>query len=301
MREDEDLEDTAGTLPRRQLGRMLREARQATGMSIEHAARLMEWGTSTLSRLERGQTERIRIRDVLGLCELYGLDEEQTAVIQELAEQAPVRSWWRSYDDVMLAKFNVFVGLEAGASEVAIFQPLIVPGLLQTADYARILDRQYFPDDPEEEIDRRVEVRSQRQHRITRKRHPIRLSVVLHEAVLRTVVGSPAVMAAQLRFIADVSTRENVEVRILPFRAGFPVGRVISSFIVMSFPRNIRGGPVEPDIVYAESFTGDVYLERREDVRRCREAFSRLHAATLAARPSRDLLREIAREYDSDR
>ncbi|ONM50743.1 helix-turn-helix domain-containing protein [Nocardia donostiensis] len=298
---DDEPEDTGSTLPRRQLGRLLREAREATGMSLEEAARLMEWGKSTLSRLERGKSERVRVREVSGLCELYGTDDEKTAAIKELAGQAPVRSWWRGYSDVIAAKFKPYIGLEAGASELAIFQPLIVPGLLQTADYARTLDKQYFPNDSDEELERRVALRIQRQHIATRRRQPVRLVVVLHEAVLRTVVGGPRVMAAVCRHIADLSTRENIEVRILPFRAGFPTGIVVSPFIIMTFPKDSRGKPVEPTIVFAESFTGDVYLESSDDVRRCRETFRSLLRATIDVRPSRDLLREIAREYESER
>ncbi|MFC9995733.1 helix-turn-helix domain-containing protein [Nocardia sp. NPDC127526] len=298
---DDEPEDTGSTLPRRQLGRLLREAREATGMSLEEAARLMEWGKSTLSRLERGKSERVRIRDVIGLCELFGTDEEKTAAIRELAEQAPVRSWWRSYGDVIAARFNTYLGLEAGASELAIFQPLIVPGILQTTDYARTLDRQYFSRDTDEELDRRVGIRMQRQHIITRQRQPVQLSVVLHESVLRTTVGSRQIMAGQLRHIADLSTRDNIQVRILPFRAGFPAGIVVSQFIIMSFPKDSRGKPVEPTVVFAESFTGDVYLEETGDVRRCRETFRTLQRATLDDRPSRDLMREIAREHDSER
>ncbi|NNH72866.1 helix-turn-helix domain-containing protein [Nocardia uniformis] len=297
----DDWEHTGSTLPRRQLGRFLKEAREGVGLTLERAAALMEWNKSTLSRMERGLTEKVRIRDVLALCENYGLDEEKSAAARELAEQAPGRTWWRSYSDVIAAKFNTYVGLEAGASELAIFQPLIVPGLLQTADYARTLDRQYFRDDSDEDLERRVALRIQRQHLVARQRQPVRLSVVLHESVLRTTVGGPRIMAAQLRRIADLSTRDNVGVRILPFRAGFPTGSVVSQFIVMTFPNDGKIKPVEPTIVFAESFAGDVYLEERNDVHRCQQAFHTLLAATLDDRPSRDLMRELARDYDSER
>ncbi|MEV4127421.1 helix-turn-helix transcriptional regulator [Nocardia sp. NPDC049707] len=300
MIDDDEPEAIGSTLPRRQLGRYLKDAREGAGLTMERAATLMEWNKSTLSRLERGLTEKVRVRDVLGLCEVYGLDQEKVDAAKQLAEQTPARSWWRSYGDVIAAKFNTYVGLEGGASELAIFQPLIVPGILQTADYARILDRQYFPKDSDEELERRVALRIQRQHSVTRQRQPVQLSVILHENVLRTVVGGPRVMAAQLRHIADLSTRENVQIRVLPFRAGFPTGIVVSQFIIMTFPKDSRGKPVEPTIVFAESFTGDVYLEGVDDVRRCRQTFRSLLAATLDDRPSRDLVREIAREYERE-
>lgn len=298
--DDDGSEAVGSTLPRRQLGRYLREAREGAGLTVERAATLMEWHKSTLSRLERGLTEKVRVRDVSGLCEVYGLDSEKADAARQLAEQTPARSWWRSYGDVIAAKFNTYVALEGDASELAIFQPLIVPGILQTADYARTLDRQYFPDESDEELDRRVSLRMQRQHRITRRRQPVRLSVILHENVLRTVVGGPQLMTGQLRHIVDLGTRENIQVRVLPFRAGFATGHVVSQFIVMTFPEDSRGKPVEPTIVFAESFTGDVYLEGKDDVRRCRQMFQSLLAATLDERPSRDLMRVIAREHESE-
>ncbi|MEV6137169.1 DUF5753 domain-containing protein [Nocardia sp. NPDC051990] len=134
-----------------------------------------------------------------------------------------------------------------------ICHPVIVPGILQTADYARTLDRHYFPNDSDGELERHVALRMQQQHSVTRQRQPVRLSVILHENVLRTIVGGPRVMAAQSRHIADLRTRENVQVRVLPLRAGLPTGAVVSQFIVMTFPKDSRGKPVEPTIVFAES------------------------------------------------
>src|SRR5437899_8417723 len=96
-RMSEEPEDTGTTLPRRQLGRLLREARTATGMSLDEAAALVQWSRPTLSRLERGETEKVRFREVLALCEVYGLSAEATAVARGLAEQAPVKSWWHGY------------------------------------------------------------------------------------------------------------------------------------------------------------------------------------------------------------
>ncbi|WP_067698381.1 helix-turn-helix domain-containing protein [Nocardia jejuensis] len=301
MTDGDEPTETGSTLPRRQLGRFLREAREGAGLTVEQAATVMEWNKSTLSRLERGLTEKVRVRDVLSLCDAYGLDDKKTAAAKSLAEQTPAKSWWHAYADLIPAHSNLFVGLEAGAKVLTIFQPLIVPGLLQTADYARALDRTYFPADTESELDRRIELRTQRQHVILRQRRPAEALIVLHEAVLHTVVGSRRAMAAQLRHIADLSTRENIEIRLMPFRAGFPLGMPLPPFIIFQFGKDPRGKLTEPTVVFAESFAGAMYFERPTEVGMYREAFNKVQHATLDARPSRDLIREIAREHDSER
>lgn len=301
MNDEEEAGDTGSTLPRRQLGRFLRNARESAGLTVERAAELMEWNKSTLSRLERGLTERVRVRDVLGLCEVFGLDADQAAAAKSLAEQTPAKSWWHAYADLIPAKINLLVSLESGTKTLTIYQPLIVPGLFQTADYARALDRTFFPGDTEAELDRRVELRVLRQNVILRARQPAQALAILHEAALRTVVGNQQVMAAQLRHVADLSIRENIEVRVLPFRAGFPLGMPLTPFFIYQFGKDARGKQLEPTIVFAESFAGAMYFERQTEVRMYREAFRTVQHATLDARPSRDLIREIAREFDSDR
>ncbi|MFR9771814.1 helix-turn-helix domain-containing protein [Nocardia sp. SC052] len=298
---DGQADETGSTLPRRQLGRYLREAREGAGFTLERAASLMEWHKSTLSRLERGSTDRVRTRDVSGLCEIYGLNEERTAVATGLAEQTPAKSWWHTYGDLIPAWFNLYVGLEAGAEALATYQPLLIPGLLQTPDYTRAIDRLYFTNDSEEELERRIQVRAQRQRLLTRSRQPTRASFVLHEAVLRTVVGNRRVMAAQSRHIADMCALENVEIRILPFHTGLPLGAALPPFTILDFAQDVRGKLTEPPIVYCENYTGSAYLEGRVDVLKFREAFALLRRASPDARPSRDLMRQIAREFDCER
>ncbi|WP_433761789.1 helix-turn-helix domain-containing protein [Nocardia sp. CA-135398] len=207
---------------------MLRDARTAAGLSLESSARLMDWGKATLSRLENGKTEKVRARDLQALAELYMVSADDLEAWKELAAQAPVRSWLRTYSDVLTPKFNTYVQLESAASELAIFQPLVFPGLLQTQAYADAMNRITQPRIPDEDLDRLATLRTQRQHLITRARQPTRLLVVVHENVTRTVVGGSAVMAEQLRHVADIGTRENVEIRLLPYHVGFPTGRVFS-------------------------------------------------------------------------
>lgn len=301
MPEDE-VEDIGTTLPRRQLGRLLRDARTALGLNLDDAAALMQWTRPTLSRLERGEIERIKVRDIVGFCEAYGLGKEKTAVAQGLAEQAPAKSWWHAYSDLIPAWANLFVGLESGATTLTSFQPLVVHGLLQTADYTRAIDRLYFPDDNEDELERRVQVRAQRQHILTRSRQPTTAAIILHESVLRTVVGDNRVMAAQCRRIADMSTRDNVDIRVMPFRAGLPLGAALPPFTILEFNRGARGNQViEPPQVYCEGYVGSAYLEKRADVLAFRQAFRKLRHASLDPRPSRDMLREIAGRYEAER
>ncbi len=289
------------TLPRRQLGRHLRESRESIGLTLVEAAKLMQWGKSTLQRLEKGQTERIRTHDVGLLCEIYQLKTQQTADLVALAEQAAVKNWWQAYGSLISPNFDVYMGLESSAREIVLFQPAAVPGIFQTADYTRTLDRLFFPDDSEDELDRRVELRLRRQGVITRKKQPAKLMAILHEAALRTVVGSPKMLAAQLRRLADLSTEPNIDIRVLPFRAGLPVGFSTGPFVILDFGLTTKGEPIEPTVVYAEAFTGAMYFEDDADVDRYRDAYRTILRATLDDRASRDLLREMAREYERER
>ncbi|MEU2087903.1 helix-turn-helix domain-containing protein [Nocardia beijingensis] len=294
-------DETGSTLPRRQLGRHLRDAREALGMTLIESAKLMEWGKSTLQRLEKGQTEKIRSHDIRLLCEQYQLGDERTRDLLALAEQTAVKSWWHDYGSLITPAFDVYMGLESSARELTLFQPSVVPGLLQTADYARALDSVFFPDDSAEEIDRRVQLRGRRQGHITRKKRPATFTAVLHEAVLRTVIGSRKVMAAQCHHLADLSGRQNIDLRVLPFWAGLPVGWSTGPFVILDFDVDKKGRSEEPSIVYVESFTGGIFLERLADLSRYRDAYRLIQRAALAVQPSRDLLRVIAKEYEGGR
>ncbi|MBY8858636.1 helix-turn-helix domain-containing protein [Nocardia sp. CA2R105] len=300
--ENDEPEELGSSLPRRELGRLLREARDAAGLTLQQAADLMEWGKTTLQNHETAKTAKIREREIRELCELYGVDDpDRIEGMLQLARETAGQSWWRSFDDVMKAKFDTYIGLEAGASVLDIFQPLVLPGLLQTPEYTKALDRLAFPKDSKDALDRRAALRMHRQHLITRTRKPARISVILTQAVLQGMVGGPGVMGPALRHVADLSTRDNVEMRVLPSRSGLPTGYAVSQFIIMGFPK-VRGRrQTEPAMVYAESFAGDVYLQGREDVARFRSVFRSLQSAALDVRRSRDMIREIAREYDSER
>ncbi|WP_245722107.1 helix-turn-helix domain-containing protein [Nocardia crassostreae] len=209
-----------------------------------------KWATS-LGRLEKGENSRIKSRDIQAACDLYGVPEDLTAALVGLARQANVKNWWHQYGDLIPKDFDVYVGLEAAASKVITYQPDLVPGLLQIADYDQVLAERW-PDDTDEERARRLQLKMQRQKIITRKTQPVVLDVVVGEAALRRVAGSRSIMAAQLRHLADRSAVDNVELRVLRSAAGFPGGISMPPFVVLQYGESAPGEPVEPPVVFLE-------------------------------------------------
>ncbi|WP_330179481.1 helix-turn-helix domain-containing protein [Nocardia sp. NBC_01503] len=285
------------TLPRRQLGRYLREGREAMGLTIVEAAALLQWGKSTLHRLERGQSDRVRIVDIRELCTIYGFDEPMTTAMLGLAQQAAVKSWWHEFGDLIPENFSVYMGLEASARRLTTFQPDLVPGLLQTFDYAWVLFQNVYPEANDAEISARVKVRMTRQALITRSAQPTSLQVLLGETVVRRMIGSRTVMAAQLRSLADSTARPNITIRVVPFSAGMPTGEQTGPFVILGFDSDGKGKSVDPTVVYAEGFTGDMYSEKTHIVERYAAAFDRMRNAAFDEAESRSLLRQAAKEY----
>jgi transcriptional regulator with XRE-family HTH domain len=294
------MDDQPGsTLPRRQLGRALREAREGAGFTLERAAQLMEMGKTSVGRIEKGQNDKVKLRDVEAFGKLYGLSSERIEELTTLAQQTATKGWWHASHHLIAPVFKTYLGLESGVSALSVYQPVIVPGLLQVADYASNIERPYYPGDTQEDLERRVLLRMRRAAILTRKYSPITADFVVHESVLHTIVGSSAVMSTQMRHMADMSTLPNVTVRILPFAAGFPVDKgPVLPYIILDFPLNSREFGAEPPVVYTETTIGSMFFEDGNDVKRYREIHESLRRATLEEKPSRDLLRQVARRYE---
>ncbi|MFD8247807.1 helix-turn-helix domain-containing protein [Nocardia sp. NPDC059691] len=292
-----DEEGPSSTLPRRQLGRFLRDRREAAGFTIAEAAKLVDLSRAVLQRLETGQIQKVRKQDAQALCELYGVDATDTKAAVDLAVQAKAKSWYHAYGGLYSGAFNMYVGLEAAARRLTMYHEH-VPGLLQTADYARAVIAAY-PEFSSEDIERRVEHRLRRQAIVTRKTKPITLEVLLHESALHRMVGGPKIMSAQHRHLAETSKLPNVTLRIHPFSAGLTWGMPHGLFIIMEFASNAKGVPVEPPIVYLEGGPAqDVYLEKAGEIRLYSELASGIRDACLGEVESRDLLRRVARSYE---
>jgi hypothetical protein len=179
------------------LGRQLQELRVRAGLSFEAAAEAIFVSAWTIRRMENGEVG-LKLNNVRGLLARYGVAGPEIEAFLTLAREANRPGWWHSYSDVLPSWFRIYVGLEEAASLIRCYEPQVVPGLLQTREYARALTVAGFPDAGDEEIERRVSLRMARQSLLTRP-DPPRLWAVIEEAALRRMVGGPTVMAGQLK------------------------------------------------------------------------------------------------------
>ncbi|MGC4886637.1 helix-turn-helix domain-containing protein [Micromonospora sp. DT227] len=287
--------DTDGSaLLRRRIGRRLAELRKARGLSQEKAAAALERSPATISRIEAGDP-RVRFRDieVRAMVELYEAsraDREELLALAAETRSSGASAWWHDYTNTSLPSwFGLFVQLEAGAKRIRQYEPESIPGLLQTREYARQVTAVPQGLIDAHEVDRQVDLRMERQRLLTDPRPP-HLSVVLSEAVLRRTVGGPEVMAAQLQRLLDVSQQPSVTVRIIPFDAGVH-GGMTSAFTILSFPESPgTADPVEPPLVYVDSLTGALYLDKPTEVAAYELAWGDLTSRALDEKTSRKFI-----------
>jgi hypothetical protein len=187
-------------------------------------------------------------------------------------------------------------GLEAAASRLCWFEQELVPGLFQTEDYARTLIRADNPAVDDAEIGRRVDLRMARQAIVRRLIDPPALRVALNESVLSRPVGGGGVMAGQLHRLAEAAELPNVALRVVPFAVGFHPGMLSGSFTILRFPLNGGGVESEPDTVYADLFTGALYLDKPSETERYTNAFEAVWQASLDESSSRDLIKQSAED-----
>lgn len=256
-------------------------------MSITEVATRLGWQGSKLSRIENRQIG-ISTADVRRLLDLYGVDDpRQVNRLLDIARRARERGWWESYGATLPTETRTMIGIEAEASLIQTYHQALVPGLLQTPDYARAVIRAARPSDSQEIIDQRVEVRLARQALLEEKDAP-QLWVVINEGAIRQVVGSSAIMAAQLRHLTEERDRLNVVIQVLPFSAGEHPA-MVGSFSLYSFPAQDETGAV-----YIETMNSALILEKPHDLETYGDAFNRIRAAALAPRDTRDLISSLA-------
>ena len=271
------------TLRRRELGARLRALRLERGLTVEQVAESLLCSASKVSRMETGHSSAT-LRDVRDLCRIYGLTEAaQVAHLMDLAREGKQQGWWQSHE---LDYFATYVDLEQAATVTSYFQSSIVPGLLQTPEYARAMYQGGLPAElTPERSDELINVRLRRQQILTGESPP-RLHTVLDEAVLHRVVGGPATMAAQLRHLVKVANMPNVTLQLIPFKTGAHPG-MDNMFNILEF------GDLVPPIVYAEGLMGWLYIEREHEVARYQRVFEHLRSIALNPQESIELIFRI--------
>ena len=250
------------------LGSQLRMLREVKGITREEAGYAIRASGSKISRMELGRVS-FKERDVTDLLRLYGVDEDEAATLVELAIQANSPGWWHKYGDVLPDWFQVYVGLEEAASLIRLYEVQFVPGLLQTADYARAGVRLGQPGAAPDEIERRISLRLARQELLTKPGGP-RLWAIVDEAALRRPIGGREVMRAQLVQLLEATEQPQVTLQVMPFRSGGHAAEA-GAFTIMRFPE-----PDLPDVVYLEQLTSALYLDKRDDVEKYTEVMERL-------------------------
>jgi transcriptional regulator with XRE-family HTH domain len=270
------------------LGRRLQERRQNAGVSLEDAANALRVKPLTIRRLEKAEVG-LKPLYVEILLALYGADRQEIEEFVALAERANEPGWWHPYRDVLPNWFSAYVSLETAARTLRTYEPHYVTGLLQTPRYARGVLGGGFPNDRDEDLLRRVDLRLRRQSLLDRADAPT-LWVVMEEAVLHRVVGGPEVMREQIDRLLEVSELQHVSVDVVPFTAGAHVG-ACAPFTYFRFEE-----PELPDIVYTEILSGAVYLDQRSDVAAHLEAHNRMSLLTSDT-DSRSLLNRMRKEY----
>jgi transcriptional regulator with XRE-family HTH domain len=280
--------DHIPTVRQRRLAQALRELRHEAGLTQDAVAARMGWHTSKLFRLENARSPQVDWLDVKELMDMYGVRSPHREALIQLARDARLRGWWTPYRDVFTGSY---VALEDESSAMRLYCPELVPGLLQTEDYARAVIRAVRPGYDDESVERRVTARLTRQKVLLDRAAPPELVLVLNEAVLRRLVGSEHVMAAQLRALATAAERPQVTLQVLPFSAGAHAG-LEGGFVLIEFP-----GETDPDVVYVEGIMGDLYLESVEELKRYQSAFERIQAVAFTSDESLTFISAMAREW----
>ena len=275
------------TARRMVLGGQLRRLRESKGISREDAGYSIRGSGSKISRLELGRVG-FKERDVADLLTLYGItDHAERQSFLDMVRQSSQPGWWNRYSDLMPAWFQDYVGLEESASRIQAFEVQFVPGLLQTEQYSRAIVRRGLPEASDDEVDRRVTLRMQRQKTLSQPRAP-RLWAVVDEAVLRRPTGGRAVLRLQIEHLLEVTQQPNISLQVVPFEGG---SAAEGAFTILRFAE-----PELPDIVYLEHLGGALYLDKSDEVELYTKIAHRLAVEAETPENSRKMLAQCIKE-----
>jgi transcriptional regulator with XRE-family HTH domain len=277
------------TIRRRRLGAALRRLREDAGLSTTEVAEQLGWSHSKVSRIETAKSP-VTATDVQALLDHYEVPDPEAEALLRLAREAKQRGWWHSYSEVLPEWFESYLGLEAEASKISSYEPLVIPGLLQTENYATAVLGAHALRTTPDEIERSVELRRARQSRLNRDGDPIVLDVVIGEAALRQLVGGPGVMVEQMKHLLEVQKLPNITIRVLPFTAGAHPA-LHGAFTVLEFPSS-----EDPRVVYIDNLSSSLYLEAIREVGLYRLTFQQLQQQALQPDESTQMITRLMEE-----
>jgi transcriptional regulator with XRE-family HTH domain len=272
-------EPTEGpTVLRIMLGTQLRRLRESRGISAQAAAKAIRGSDSKISRIELGRNA-IREIDVLDLLTFYGVDPVEREQLLHLAEQANRPGWWHRFNDILPDWFQSYVGMEEAATAIRVYEPQLIPGLLQTQQYtAAVLA---MCDIPIGEAERHVILRKERQRRFVEGR--LKLWAIVEETALRRPIGSKEILRDQLAYLLSLTGRPNLTLQVIPDGTG---GHAVSSgFTILRFEETDL-----PDIAYLEHLTSALYFDKKSDVDRYLMAMERLSIVSAQPGETRAIL-----------
>ncbi|NEW51770.1 helix-turn-helix domain-containing protein [Nocardia cyriacigeorgica] len=292
------MESNPSTLPRRVLGRRLLELRESRELSRALAARQVQMGAQTLWRLESGRSSEVKRMVINALCDLYESSAEDRRELLWLAEETKKEGWWQSYADAMVPEVEMYLDLERAASTVTTWQSVVVPGLLQTPAYRRAMWEVFSSQGREVDGDREIDLVTKRQARLDDV-EGFALNVLLWESALRHRIGDVSDMADQLEHLIQACGLPNVSIRVVELSAASHLGLISKDFVYLEFPQHLNPVLSEPPVVYVEGYTGDLYLEKPQEVRRYQAACADIRRVALDEPDTRGLLEALLKEYRS--
>lgn len=277
--------DDQPTIASRGLAGELRQLRRAKKLSVRAVAAQLGWQGSKLSRMETGK-QGLRVADVASLLVIYGVTGADRKRLLNMAEHSAEPGWWETYSAGLTKWSRTFLQLETDATAIFNFEPLLVPGLLQTPDYARAVMKACGVPDADAQL--RVAARLGRQAILTRDEPPA-LHVIVDEGALRRVLGSPWVMASQVRHLIEAASRPNVAIQVVPLDVGGYTG-LDGPFMILDFARH-------KPVVHLEHSMASLFLEDHEEIDFFRRQADRLREVAMDPVESVQVLRRIAKEH----
>jgi transcriptional regulator with XRE-family HTH domain len=282
----------SATVRNRRLAAELRRLRETVGLTGDDVAERLGWSASKVSRIENAR-QAPRLADVRKLLDLYDVESAHRDQLLLLARDAVRKGWWEAFSDALPDQYASYIGLEIEAEEIWQWETQVVPGLLQTEAYATAVEEWSHSTEviPPSRVNARVEARLARQSVLTRQ-DPLRLSIVLDEAVLLRRFGDARVMREQLQYLQELSDLSNIDLQVLPLDGPHPIPS--GSFTLLQFPE--IGGIKFHDVAYIEHLNGCSYLEEETETYRHRLSFERLSAEALGPEMSVERISRIARD-----